>query len=322
MSEYWKSTVSIKSMRLLRISLITIRQPNYWCKYCKTFVRDTKLEKTNHEATLKHQGNIKRFLRDLHRGHENEEREKQKAKNEVERLNGVVTGASAAARPGAQWSRPTVAPSTSGTRQATPAERKAQLAKLAEMGIAVPEDFRREMAMAGDWQTIAERQVFDRVKEEGLEDFKDFKADTTLNVGVRKRKFDGQEEEEDSGTTVVRKGWGSTIRHYPGSVSIGQDSLETLLNDGARSKQEKDASGSPEPLPQPQSSNEVGSRHPAVDKSPPKRLHIKEEEFDDSALAQLQTPEISSKTDVKQEGEGEQSAIVFKKRRAKGSGKP
>ena len=51
MSEYWKST------------------PKYWCKHCGIYVRDTKLERTNHEATGKHQGALKRFLRDLHRGH-------------------------------------------------------------------------------------------------------------------------------------------------------------------------------------------------------------------------------------------------------------
>lgn len=36
------------------------------------------------------------------------------------------------------------------TRRATPAERKAQLAKLAELGVAVPEDYRREVAIARD----------------------------------------------------------------------------------------------------------------------------------------------------------------------------
>ncbi|KAL8699872.1 MAG: hypothetical protein Q9224_001226 [Gallowayella concinna] len=303
MSEYWKST------------------PKYWCKHCKTFVRDTKLEKANHDATPKHQGNIKRFLRDLHHGHEREEREKTKAKNEVERLNGVVSGGSAAAPTGAQWSRQTAVLSASRTQQATPAERKAQLAKLAEMGIAVPEDFRREMAMAGDWQTIAERQVFDRVKEEGLEDFKDFKPDHTLNFGVRKRKFNGQEEEEDAGATIVRKGWGSNIRRYPGSDSVDQDSLETLLNNEASSRQEKYASSLSEPLSQLQAGDEVDSRNPTMDKPIHIPLHIKEEESDGVDLARLRTPEISSTADVKQESEGERLAIVFKKRKAKGTGK-
>ncbi|KAL8921028.1 MAG: hypothetical protein Q9208_005919 [Pyrenodesmia sp. 3 TL-2023] len=213
MSEYWKST------------------PKYWCKHCKTFVRDTKLEKTNHEATAKHQGNIKRFLRDLHRGHEREERDKDKAKKEVERLNGVASGISATTSHGAAQSRQTAIPPFVGGRDSTPAERKAQLARLAELGVAVPEQYRREVAMAGDWQTVAERPVWNPIKKEkGLEDFKDFKPDTSLNLGVRKRKIEGQEEEEEAGATVVRKGWGSTTRHYPGSSSDGDADLDTLLS--------------------------------------------------------------------------------------------
>ena len=75
MSEYWKST------------------PKYWCKHCSTFVRDTKLERANHDATAKHQNAVNRALRDLHRNHEREERDKERAKREVDRLNGVVSGA-------------------------------------------------------------------------------------------------------------------------------------------------------------------------------------------------------------------------------------
>ncbi|KAI4171146.1 MAG: hypothetical protein LQ348_006988 [Seirophora lacunosa] len=213
MSEYWKST------------------PKYWCKHCKTFVRDTKLEKTNHEATAKHQGNIKRFLRDLHRGHEREERDKDRAKSEVERLNGVVSGTASAARTGGPPSAHSTASMYPGIREPTPAERKAQLAKLAELGVAVPENYRREVAMAGDWQTVAERPVWSHVKKEDvLEDFKDFKPDSALNVGVRKRKFDGQEEEEAAGATVIRKGWGATTRHYPGSVPDANHDLDSLLD--------------------------------------------------------------------------------------------
>lgn len=205
MSEYWKST------------------PKYWCKHCKTFVRDTKPERTNHEATPKHQGNIRRFIRDLHKGNEREERDKQRAKDEVDRLNGVVSGsplASDSKRP--EWQRKSAIPSIpNGARQATPAERKQQLAQLAAMGVAVPEDFRREMAMAGDWQTVSERPVNEGVKKE--EDAKDVKPSTSgigpavVNIGVRKRKYEGQEEEEESDERVVRKGWGSTTRTYPGA---------------------------------------------------------------------------------------------------------
>lgn len=218
MSEYWKST------------------PKYWCKHCKTFVRDTKIERTNHEATPKHQGNIKRFLRDLHRGHEREERDQQRAKDEVSRLNGVVSGnpSTSSGTNFPPWQRKAaIPPLPSGPRQASPAERKQQLSQLAAMGVAVPEDFRREMAMAGDWQTLSVRPLYEEAKEEG--DSKDMKPLDTeikrqgLNVGVRKRKYDGQdEEEEEAGERVVRKGWGSTTRTYGGSSD--DVDLDALLN--------------------------------------------------------------------------------------------
>lgn len=213
-------------------------QPKYWCKNCKTFVRDTKLEKANHEASPKHQGNIKRFLRDLHRSHERDEREKQRAKDEVNRLNGVVSGSSAglgqeAQGSGAPWRRkPAVPPPTAnGPRQATPAERRQQLAQLAEMGIAVPEEFRRDMAMAGDWQVISEKPVYDPVneKEEAADDVEDVKP-AGLNIGVRKRRHEGPEEEEDDGEIQARGAWGSKFHTYPDPRGQdGQEDLDLLL---------------------------------------------------------------------------------------------
>ncbi|KAI4219784.1 MAG: hypothetical protein L6R36_008079 [Xanthoria steineri] len=305
MSEYWKST------------------PKYWCKHCKTFVRDTKLEKTNHEATAKHQGNIKRFLRDLHRGHEREERSKDMAKNEVERLNGVISGTPSAAKGGPPGNRPTASSQGPGAREATPAERKAQLARLAEMGIAVPEDFRREMAMAGDWQTISQRPIQDRVKkEEGLDDFKDFKPDPTLNVGVRKRKFEGQEEEEDAGATVVRKGWGSTTRRYPGSDGGAQDDLDTLLSKSAGpSMQEMSRGDTAEPLLQP-GAGTIPSQGGRSDRVPePKPPNIKKEESDSVDMEAHQERRASLDIAVKAEDGTQAPAVMFKKRRSKASEK-
>ena len=80
--------------------------------------------------------------------------------------------------------------------------------------------------MAGDWQTTSEKLVYENesVKKEEAEDVKS----GGLNVGVRKRRFEAQEEEEEAGETVVRKGWGSTIRTYPGPGS-DEDDLSTLL---------------------------------------------------------------------------------------------
>ena len=137
------------------------------------------------------------------------------------------------------WKRKTAIPAASGNaRQATPAERKQQLSQLAAMGVAVPDDFRKEMAMAGDWQTVSERPVYDTIKQEGaLNDTKLYHADDNpeaLNKGVRKRKYDGQDEEEETGERIVRKGWCSTTRMYP--PATGDVDLDVLLN-GTKIKQ-------------------------------------------------------------------------------------
>ncbi|KAF1814332.1 hypothetical protein P152DRAFT_413039, partial [Eremomyces bilateralis CBS 781.70] len=132
MSEHWKST------------------PNYWCKFCSVYVRDTPFARRNHEATGRHQSGIQRSLKSLHRTHERDAREKDRAKSEVARLDALVSGGAPSSskaegvigRTERDRERP---------RQATTEERKRQMAQLAEMGVAVPEEFRGEMAMAGEW---------------------------------------------------------------------------------------------------------------------------------------------------------------------------
>ena len=190
-------------------------------------MRDTKLEKQNHEATPKHQGNIKRFLRDLHRGNERDEREKQRAKDEVARLNGEP-GSSKGSGPKDFPNRRTIVPvpSSSTLRQLTPAERKQQMAKLAELGVAVPDEYRREVAMAGDWQIVSETPVYENIKKE--EEDRDTKL-SDLNVGVRKRKLEGQEDGEDANEPVTQRVWGSIIRRFPGSMDEDGE-LDALLN--------------------------------------------------------------------------------------------
>ncbi|KAF6236839.1 hypothetical protein HO173_005130 [Letharia columbiana] len=303
MSEYWKST------------------PKYWCKHCKTFVRDTKLEKTNHEATPKHQGNLKRFLRDLHKGHERDERDKQRAKDEVDRLNGVVS-ASGSKSGGAPWERRSAIPppSVDGNQQATPADRKRQLTQLAEMGVAVPEDFRREMAMAGDWQITSEKVVYDNdffKKEEESEDVKL----GGLNVGIRKRKFEGQEEEEEAGETVIRRGWGSTIRTYPGA-GADEDDLATLLKSTKRVIREGEGL---QPLGSGRSSrSEQADSHDATkeDQADLDSPAIKKEESAgpgevlDTILTQTAVVDAPPES-LKQEENSPDSGVVFKKRKAK-----
>ncbi|KAF1984785.1 hypothetical protein K402DRAFT_335921 [Aulographum hederae CBS 113979] len=217
MSEYWKST------------------PKYWCKFCKTHVKDTPVEKKNHEATPKHQGNIQRSLRDLHRTQEREEREKQRAKDEVARLKGTASSASPGPGVGAsapkelQWNKtPTfAAPQPKGPVSLD--ERKRQMQQLADMGVAVavPEQFRPEMAMAGEWHVVSQKPVYSK-REENMEDVKP----EARAMGVRKRKAP-DDDEEDAHTILKKKGWGATYKSYPGAkgTADGED-LDALFAGG------------------------------------------------------------------------------------------
>ena len=191
MSEHWKST------------------PKYWCKYCACYVRDTKLERQNHEATGKHQGALKRFLRDLHRGHEREERDKERAQREIARLNGVVTGSSSS--PG-----PTGLAPQSTHRETTGAPSESQLKRqreqLAELGVAMPSDFRPEMAIPGEW-TVTNTRVIKSRNEEEAEGSVEARA-----TGVRKREeTEEQKEEEEAlrGLFKRTKKWGRDSKTMP-----------------------------------------------------------------------------------------------------------
>jgi len=74
--------------------------------------------------------------------------------------------------------------------------------------------------MAGEWQTISQKEV----DSEGHGP-----TDASLNIGIRKRKFEGQEEEEEAGDQVVKKGWGATTKSYPGVKESNNTELDALL---------------------------------------------------------------------------------------------
>ncbi|KAL6798155.1 hypothetical protein J3E68DRAFT_281222 [Trichoderma sp. SZMC 28012] len=216
MSEYWKST------------------PKYWCKHCSCYVRDTKLEKANHEATAKHQGALKRSLRDLHRNHEREEREKERAKQEIARLNGVVGGSSSSD------------PSGSTNKASGPSESqlKSQREQLAALGVAIPTDFRPEMAIPGEW-TVTKTTVIEEKDEADAETKTEAKA-----TGVRKREeTEEQKEEEEAMRGLFKKPrrWGRDSKTMPDDEDEDLDALlsttmplktETAENKSAVKKEE------------------------------------------------------------------------------------
>lgn len=206
MTEYWKAS------------------PNYWCKHCACYVRDTKLERQNHEATAKHQNAIKRSLRDLHRNHEREEREKERARREIDRLNGVVTSSSSGP------SRPGRASAPAGASESS---LKKQREQLAELGVAVPDDFRGEMAMPGEW-TVTSTRVVESAGEGADEEKK-----ARVATGVRKREDreeDREEEDAVKGLFKKPRRWGRDSKNMP----EGEDEeLDALLSGTVRLKGEE-----------------------------------------------------------------------------------
>ncbi|KAK5946433.1 hypothetical protein PMZ80_000576 [Knufia obscura] len=298
MSEHWKST------------------PKYWCKHCGTYVKDTPFERKQHENTGKHQGNLRRFLQGIQKDHAKNEREKEIAKAEIERLNrvaGTGTGAgfgSSSASPSAPvFTKTSKTPSNS----LSAADQKRQWAQLAEMGIPIPEHVRADMAMAGDWQTVS-RKVEPEPEEQ---------VDHKLNVGIRKRKIEDDEEEgENNGRSVARKGWGSTTRTYPAMKLVDTD-LDTLLSIPLV-KKEKAINPPPDGDKPSLISNEPDTEPPVVKSESPdtvdrKLLDLEESETQAMSTTSRRASETKNETlnvDTKA-GDQEVSVPVFKKRKAK-----
>ncbi|KAI1131119.1 hypothetical protein F5Y10DRAFT_90045 [Nemania abortiva] len=282
MSEYWKST------------------PKYWCKHCSTYVRDTKLERTNHEATGKHQTALKRFLRDLHRGHENELREKDRAKREIDRLNGVTTKPSIAS---------TSSSSNTATGTATVAQRQQQWEQLAEMGINVPTELRRDMALAGEW-TVTNTRVIDDAPNPDENDADSKPASTdSVATGVRKRPKDEDEEDKDEEEANIQglfkkpRKWGRDTKH-----TVGDDAaLDALLSTPL--------------IKPPKKEEEEEVKQPDAKEDPLSNIKKEEPETDGllSTITEPTADEQSIKTAVKEEGDSKpaEPVVVFKKRKPK-----
>lgn len=209
MSEYWKST------------------PKYWCKHCTAYVRDTPFERKQHESTAKHQNNLKRFLRDIQNDHERGQRDKERARAEVERLNRMTGGSTTTSAPQASAPLPTIRRDQS--TPLTAADQKRQWQQLVDMGIQAPDHVRGEMAMSGNWQVVAQLKAEQELSRE------------SLSVGVRKRRLEEDADEDglDGETVPVRnerRAWGKSTRNCPGRDN---DDLDFLLSSIVLRKQEK-----------------------------------------------------------------------------------
>ncbi|KAI2633428.1 hypothetical protein GGS21DRAFT_134857 [Xylaria nigripes] len=280
MSEYWKST------------------PKYWCKHCSTYVRDTKLERTNHEATAKHQSALKRFLRDLHRGHENEQREKDRAKREIDRLNGVV--------------RQPVS-STATTATATLSQRQQQWEQLAQMGIDVPTELRGDMAMPGEW-TVTKTRIIDDVPntDNDGDDVKSKSVDTdNVATGWRKRPRQDDRDEKDGDGDEEKvhdlfkkpRRWGRDTKY----MAEDDAELDALLNT---------------PLTKRPKEEDEDIKKPNVKEDSPPIIKKEESETTEpllSSIAKSEPEEKNVAAAIKEEHDKEpvDPVVVFKKRKPK-----
>jgi hypothetical protein len=286
MAEHWKST------------------PKYYCDRCQCYVRDTKLERQNHEATARHQGNLKRYVRDIHKKSEREEREKERARQEIARITGVTSGSASTNTsfkpPGGQHGSSSSAP--------TAASLKKQREQLAELGVAMPEEFRGDMAIPGEWSTVSTRVIKDEPEETKI----DAKA-----TGVRKR--EAPEEEKDAEDALQnlfkkQKRWGRDSKTAPAEKD---EDLEALLSGSIVTKTE--AEHSP-PLKKEEGLDTKEQGGPEVKDELPT---VKEEAEATTGLAAVpvKSEEAGLEAPVKtEEGTGDAppaTGVVFKKRKPK-----
>lgn len=221
MASHWKST------------------PTYWCKFCATYIRETPLERKNHEQSAKHQNNIQRSLRELHKTKEREDRDKQRAKDEVARLNGVVSGERPRGQRGGTGAGGRV--TATGPVMSKEAQRKAHAEQLAALGVKLPEELQREVSGVGEWQTVSTRVIqedeeagggmsmADILKQEGVKKEEGDEKEGVVK-GVHKRRAEDEEEEEEEGRKTGA--WGSRMKVYPGKDDEGDEGedLDALLS--------------------------------------------------------------------------------------------
>lgn len=181
------------------------------------------------------------------------------------------------------------------------------------MGVSIPDEFRGEMALAGDWQTTSITPI-QQPEEDG-------EGKPIKSIGVRKRKHEGgeggegeEDEEQNEEHRFVSKGWGSRTREYPGAREDNED-LDALL---ASTKSVKKA----KPTKEEEEEEGTTKKEPADDVPAAATTTIKGED-DTAAAPEVNQPlpvkeESSSAAPVKSEREAEEPAgVVFKKRKPK-----
>jgi len=216
-------------------------------------------------------------------------------------LNGLVSGGGGSG-PGAS------SLSSGFGRGPAPSATKQQLAQLAEMGVSIPDEFRPDMAMAGEWQ-VTEQRIIEVGDGE--------KKPEAVALGVRKRPL---ENEEDEATDGSKRKWGSSYRTHPeeeddtdldallGSVTRKGKGLASNLEAKDIVKFEPETELQTNDLP----SQVSAGLHDSTKVE--RAAEIKKEPADGEFIDQTIT---SLDTSVKQEDGQMSTGVVFKKRKTK-----
>ncbi len=166
------------------------------------------------------------------------------------------------------------------------------------MGVEVPEEFRRELAVPGEWSVTNTRIIN---PEEGNKSVKlEAKA-----LGVRRRVEEEKDEEEE--IEKKRKKRGPMYRQYPGNEAEDHD-LDALLSQitAPNVKQEvEDKRDEAQVQPQPPTDD-------SVDVKPDP-----EDAFELTDIPPVGGASADAASEVKQEEGQPSSGVVFKKRKAK-----
>lgn len=196
-------------------------------------------------------------------------------------------------------------------------ERKKQMAQLAEMGVSIPEEFRGDMSLAGEWQTMSVR-VIEPENEDGT---KEEKGKSGVGIGVRKRKHEGRDYDEDGEhghepERFVSKTWGQRTKEYPGAHGDDED-LDALLESTTNVKKVKPSEPDERKAETEESKEEAGD---APDPTQSKDGDDSADVFpnpETTSQVKQEGPSDSAASAVKGDPEEPESGVVFKKRKPK-----
>jgi hypothetical protein len=175
------------------------------------------------------------------------------------------------------------------------------------MGVAIPDEFRPDMAMAGEWQVTSERIV---EPDDGE------KKPEALALGVRKRA--AEEDEEEAEAKKMR--WGSRYKTHPAD----DGDLDALLSNVSSKGKGPAVKPEVEEEVKEELKDEIKREESPVDvpgvlaqaNESSEPAGIKREPSDGESGLPATTPPIDG--DIKQQGEeASVPGVVFKKRKAK-----